>query len=70
MLNTRVGSIAPGKTLNQLWGLKDENEIEALYQAGEGVKSEDVADAILFMLTRPRSIGVRDLVLLPSGRAI
>lgn len=68
--NIRVGSIAPGKTLNELWGLTDENEIEALYRAGQGIKSEDVAEAILFMLTRPRSIGVRDLVLLPSGRAI
>jgi len=68
--NIRVGSIAPGKTLNELWGLTSESEIEALYQAGQGIKSEDVAEAILFMLTRPRNIGVRDLVLLPSGRAI
>lgn len=66
----RVGSIAPGKTLNELWGLSDPAEIEQLHAAGEGLKSEDVAEAIVFMLTRPRSIGVRDLVLLPSGRAI
>jgi ribitol 2-dehydrogenase len=30
--------------------------------------SEDVAEALVFMLTRPRHVTVRDLVMLPSNQ--
>jgi ribitol 2-dehydrogenase len=67
----RMGSIAPGVVLNDLWGFgKEEGVVEAELAAGRGITSEDVADAVLFMLTRPPHVTVRDLVLLPSGQEI
>jgi NADP-dependent 3-hydroxy acid dehydrogenase YdfG len=38
--------------------------------AGTGLTSEDVADAVLYMLTRPRHINIRDLVMLPINQEI
>jgi ribitol 2-dehydrogenase len=64
----RVGAVAPGMVLNELWGITDETEIQRRADAGEGLRSEDVAEAVLFMLTRPRNISVRDLVMLPRAQ--
>jgi ribitol 2-dehydrogenase len=61
----RVGAIAPGMVLNELWGIYDPAEIERRANRGEGLRSEDVADAVLFMLTRPSNVTIRDLVMLP-----
>ena len=49
-----LGAIAPGVVLNDLWGVSDPAEIEAKVARGEGTRSEDVADAAAYMLTRPR----------------
>lgn len=69
-LNTgvRVGSVAPGMVLNELWGLHDPAEIERLANAGKGLRNSDVADAVIFMLTRPANATVRDLVMLPTNQ--
>jgi ribitol 2-dehydrogenase len=61
----RVGAVAPGMVLNELWGIHDQAEIDRRADAGEGLRSEDVAEAVLFMLTRPRNATIRDLVMLP-----
>ena len=66
----RIGAVAPGVVLNDLWQVTSPAEIEAKVAAGDGVRSEDVADAIMFMLTRPRHIGIRDLVILPVNQEI
>lgn len=64
----RVGAVAPGMVLNELWGIDNPAEIERRAAAGEGLRSEDVAEAIVFMLTRPRNITIRDLVMLPRAQ--
>jgi ribitol 2-dehydrogenase len=64
----RVMSLAPGRTINELWGISDEKEIDELIAQREGIRSEDVAEALLFMLTRPRHVTVRDLIMLPSNQ--
>jgi ribitol 2-dehydrogenase len=61
----RVGAVAPGMVLNELWGISDPVEIDRRAANGEGLRSEDVADAVLFMLTRPSNVTIRDLVMLP-----
>lgn len=68
--DVRVGAIAPGMVLNPLWGYTDRAAIDADVAARKGLRSEDVADAVLFMLTRPRNATVRDLVLLPANQDI
>ena len=64
----RVGAIAPGIVLNELWGLADEAEIAERVEARAGLRCEDVAEALLFMLTRPPNVTIRDLVMLPQNQ--
>jgi ribitol 2-dehydrogenase len=66
----RIGAIAPGIVLNDLWGVSDPGEIEEKVARGEGIRSEDVADAAAYMLTRPRHVTIRDLVILPREQPI
>lgn len=64
----RVGAVAPGIVLNELFGVTDPVEIEQKADAGAGLRSEDVAEAIVFMLTRPQNVTIRDLVMLPRAQ--
>ena len=64
----RVGAVAPGMVLNELWGITDPAEIDKQVSEGTGLRSEDVAEAIEFMLTRPRNVTIRDLVMLPRAQ--
>ena len=64
----RVGAVAPGMVLNELWGITDPAEIDKRTSEGAGLRSEDVAEAIEFMLTRPRNVTIRDLVMLPRAQ--
>ena len=66
----RIMSIAPGIVLNDLWAVSDASQVEEGVATGNGMRSEDVADAVTFMLDRPRHVTVRDLVLLPTNQPI
>jgi ribitol 2-dehydrogenase len=66
----RIGSVAPGVVLNDLWQVTDADAVADGVAAGTGLRSEDVADAVVFMLTRPRHVNIRDLVLLPANQEI
>ena len=66
--NVRVGSLAPGMVLNELWGLTDQAEIERRVAAHSGLRNDDVVDALVFMLTRPPHVAIRDLVILPQSQ--
>jgi ribitol 2-dehydrogenase len=66
----RVGAVAPGMVLNDLWKVNDEEEVAAGVAAGAGLRSEDVADAVVYMLTRPRHVNIRDLVLMPINQEL
>ncbi len=65
----RVMSLAPGAVANPLWGFHDAAEIERV-SAGERsyLASEDCAEALVFMLTRPKHVTIRDLVILPQNQ--
>ena len=64
----RVGAVAPGMVLNELWGITDPAEIDRKVAQGAGLRSEDVAEAMIFMLTRPQNVTIRDLVMLPRAQ--
>jgi ribitol 2-dehydrogenase len=66
----RIGAIAPGVVLNDLWQVTDAAAVADGVAAGTGLTSEDVADAVLYMLTLPRHINIRDLVILPTNQEI
>jgi len=71
----RIASLAPGIVLNELWqkvapDRANEEQMDALAEAGEGLRVSDVAEAARFILTRPANATVRDLVLLPTNQDI
>ncbi len=66
----RIGAVAPGVVLNDLWQVTDAAAVADGVAAGTGLTSEDVADAIVYMLTLPRHINIRDLVMLPINQEI
>jgi ribitol 2-dehydrogenase len=67
----RMGAVAPGVVLNELWGIAEGADgVDDQVAARTGIRSEDVADAVLFMLTRPRHVTIRDLVILPTDQEI
>ena len=66
----RVMSLAPGMVANELWGITDEAEIARRVADRSCLRSEDVAEAAVFMLSQPPHVTVRDLLLLPQGQDI
>lgn len=66
----RVSSLSPGRVANELWGIHDPAQIDAEVGAALALRSEDVAEALEFMVTRPRHVTVRDLVMLPRCQDI
>ena len=68
--NIRVGAVAPGIVANELWGFEDQAEIDAKVKEHASLTSEDVAEAVVFMLSRPPHVTIRDLVLVPQQQDI
>lgn len=64
----RVGAIAPGRTANELWGVNSKEEIDQRVADHSSLRSEDVAEAVIFMLSRPPHVTIRDLVMLPQNQ--
>jgi len=63
----RVGSIAPGPVVTALLDDWPKAKMEEALAAGSLMQPDAVADAVLYMLTRPRTINIRDLVILPQS---
>ena len=63
----RVGAVAPGPVVTAL--IKDwpQEKLDEELAAGGLMQPAEVAEAVLFMLTRPRNITIRDLVILPQS---
>lgn len=63
----RVGAVLPGPVVTAL--IKDwpKDKLETELAAGGLMEAVEVAHAVLFMLTRPRNVTVRDLVIVPQS---
>ncbi len=70
----RVGEISPGIVLNELWeahmGPLPPELIAEKVARHEGLRSGDVADEVVHVLSLPRHITIRDVVMLPQGQDI
>ncbi len=66
----RVGAVAPGLVANELWGFTAPERIAEMVEKHAGITSEDVAEAVVFMLSRPPHVTIRDLVILPQQQDI
>ncbi len=63
----RVGEVAPGPVVTALLSDWPKEKMDDALARGSLMQPEEVAEAVLFMLTRPRNVVVRDLVILPQS---
>ncbi len=61
----RVGAVAPGPVVTALLSDWPKAKLDDAIATGGLLQPQDVAEAVLFMLTRPRTVTIRDLVILP-----
>ena len=63
----RVGSVAPGPVVTALLDDWPKAKMDEALASGSQMQAQEVADCVMFMLTRPRNVTVRDIVILPNN---
>jgi ribitol 2-dehydrogenase len=63
----RVGSISPGPVVTALLADWPAEKLQEARASGSLLEASDVADVVMFMLTRPRGMTIRDVVMLPTN---
>ena len=63
----RVGSISPGPVISALLADWPAEKLEEAKAAGSLLEASEVAEVVMFMLTRPRGMTIRDVVMLPTN---
>lgn len=62
----RVGAVLPGPVVTALLDDWPKAKMDEALASGSLMQPEEVAEALRFMLTRPRGVVIRDLVILPQ----
>lgn len=63
----RVGAVLPGPVVTALLDDWPKEKMEEALANGSLMQPIEVAEAVLFMLTRPKNVTVRDLVIVPNS---
>ncbi len=63
----RVGSISPGPVVTALLADWPPEKLAEARTSGSLLEASEVAEVVIFMLTRPRGMTIRDVVMLPSN---
>jgi len=63
----RVGAISPGPVITALLADWPAEKLADLKAKGSLLEAAEVADVVLFMLTRARGMTIRDVVMMPSN---
>ena len=63
----RVGAVCPGPVVTALLDDWPKAKMDDALASGSLMQPVEVAEAVLFMLTRPRHVTIRDLVILPNA---
>jgi ribitol 2-dehydrogenase len=63
----RMGAVLPGPVVTALLDDWPKEKMEDALANGSLMQPREVAEAVLFMLTRPRGVVIRDLVILPNS---
>ena len=63
----RVGQVSPGPVVSALLADWPEENLRKAKENGSLIEPSEVADAIMFMLTRPRNVTIRDMIVLPTN---
>ncbi|MDR3371620.1 SDR family oxidoreductase [Rhodoferax sp.] len=62
----RVGAISPGPVITALLADWPAEKLEEAKAKGSLLEAAEVANVVLFMLTRPRGMTIRDVVMMPT----
>ncbi|GAA0749671.1 SDR family oxidoreductase [Ideonella azotifigens] len=62
----RVGAISPGPVITSLLADWPAEKLAEAKANGSLIEAEEVANVVLFMLTRPRGMTIRDVVMMPT----
>ena len=68
----RVGAVNPGLVQTEFSDVRfkgDTDKASKVYQGFQPLKPEDIADIILFAVTRPYHVNIADLVVMPTAQA-
>lgn len=67
----KVGSICPGmvETEFSIVRLKDPNANEQVYEGIEPLLATDIAETVLFMVTRAKHVNIADVLIFPTSQA-
>ncbi len=63
----RVGAISPGPVITSLLADWPAEKLAEARASGSLIEASEVADVVLFMLTRPRGMTIRDVVMMPTN---
>jgi ribitol 2-dehydrogenase len=63
----RVGSISPGPVITALLADWPEEKLRQARESGSLLEASEVANVVMFMLTRPRGMTIRDVVMMPTN---
>lgn len=63
----RVGAVSPGPVVTGLLSDWPAHKLREARESGSLIEPEEVASVIMFMLTRPRNMTIRDVVMMPTN---
>ena len=63
----RVGSISPGPVITSLLADWPPEKLQEARDSGSLLEAREVAEVVTFMLTRPRGMTIRDVVMMPTN---
>jgi len=63
----RVGSVSPGPVITALLDDWSEQKLNEAKESGSLIEAAEVADVVMFMLTRPRNVTIRDVIIMPTN---
>ena len=63
----RVGSVSPGPVITALLDDWSEEKLNDAKDSGSLIEASEVAEVVMFMLTRPRGVTIRDVVIMPTN---
>lgn len=63
----RMGSVSPGPVVTALLDDWPAEKLEQARAEGSLIEPEEIAESLIFMLTRPRHMTIRDMVIIPTN---
>ncbi len=68
----QVAQVAPGAAETEFSSVRfkgDDSLAKEVYRGFEPLKAEDVADAIMYIATRPAHVSIQDMLIMPAAQA-